>query len=255
MIARAPRLGRRFRIAHLGVVGHVGGRRVDRFGGAVGQLFGRRFGLRAHALAVGRIGRVAVLTLLVLAGILLAVLAFLLVGFARPVLAHVETIEQVVDDIAEAALIVDHPLEPVEILAGAILDQRPPQIDELLRRHRRCLAGEPLAHQHGERILDRRIGAVGDLVKFAAMEAIVEHGGEILLHAAHAAGADRLDAGLFDGLEHGACLLSAGCKLAVHARIVTGEFERNGVGMAAHDRGFALVKPARWLGQARLAAG
>ena len=49
------------------------------------------------------------------------------------------------------------------------------------------------------------------------MEAVVEHGGEIFCDAAHAARADRLDAGLFDGLEHRARLLAAGRELAVHA--------------------------------------
>ena len=51
-------------------------------------------------------------------------------------------------DIAKAALIVEHTFEPIEITAGALLDQRPPQIDKLARGRRRRLAGEPLAHQH-----------------------------------------------------------------------------------------------------------
>ena len=42
----------------------------------------------------------------------------------RAVLAHVERIEQVVDDVAEPALVLDQVLEPVEIAAGALLDQR-----------------------------------------------------------------------------------------------------------------------------------
>ena len=92
------------------------------------------------------------------------------------------------------------------LLAGAFLDQRTPQLDQLARGRRRHLAGEPLAHHHGECVLDRRVGAVGDLVEFAAVEAIIEHGGEILGHAAHAARTDGLDAGLFDRFEHGAGL-------------------------------------------------
>ena len=48
-----------------------------------------------------------------------------------------------------------------------------------LRGRRRRLAGQPLAHHHGDGLLDRRVGAVGDLVELAAMEAVVEHGGEI----------------------------------------------------------------------------
>ena len=158
-------------------------------------------------------------------------------------------------DVAEAALIGQHALEPIEIAAGALLDQRPPQIDQLARGGGRRFAGEPLAHHHGQRVLDRRIGAVGDLVEFAAVETVVEHGGEILGDAAHAARADRLDAGLLDGLEHRARLLAAGRQLAMHRRIVTGEPQRDRIGVAAHDRRLALVEPARRLRQPRLAAG
>ena len=105
------------------------------------------------------------------------------------------------------------------------------------------------------RVLDRRIGAVGDFVEFAAMETVVEHGVEVLRHAAHAARADRLDPGLLDRLEHRARLRSAGNELAVHRRIVTSEPQRDGIGMAAHDGGLALVEPARRLRQPHLAAG
>ena len=35
----------------------------------------------------------------------------------------------------------------------------------------------------------------------------------------------------------------------MHRRIVTGKPQRNRVGMTAHDRGLALVEPARRLGQ------
>jgi len=41
------------------------------------------------------------------------------------------------DGVAEACLVLDQPLETVEIAPGAILDQRAPQIDDLLGRRRR----------------------------------------------------------------------------------------------------------------------
>jgi hypothetical protein len=186
---------------------------------------------------------------------LVALFAFVLVGLATTVLAHVEAIEQVVHDVAEPALVGQHALEPIEIAAGALLDQRPPQIDQLSRGGRRRFAGEPFAHHHGERIFDRRIGTVGDLVEFAAVETVVQHGGEILGDAAHAARADGLDAGLFDGIEHRARLLAAGHELAMHRRVVTGEPQRDRIGVAAHDGRLALVEAARRLRQARLAAG
>ena len=168
-------------------------------------------------------------------------LAFLLIGIAVAILAHVERVEQVVHDVAEPALVGQHALQAVEIAAGALLDDRSPQIDQLARRLRRQFAGQPLAHDHGERLLDRRIGAVGDLVVFAAMETVVQHGGEIGLDAAHAPRADRFDAGLLDGFEHRARLLAAGHELAMHRRIVTGDPQRDRV---RHDRARSRL-PAR----------
>ena len=74
-------------------------------------------------------------------------------------------------------------------------------------------------------------------------------------HAAHAARADRLDAGLLDRVEHRARLLAAGHQLAMHGRVMAGEPQRDRVGVAAHDGGFPLVEPARRLRQPRFAAG
>src|ERR1700685_2703365 len=104
LIARPRRLGRRFGIAHFGVVGHLGGRRIDGLRTAVGQFVGGRFRLRAHAFAVGRIGRFAAVALFVLLVFVIALFAFVLVGFARAVLAHVQAIEEGVDGVTGAAL-------------------------------------------------------------------------------------------------------------------------------------------------------
>ena len=128
-------------------------------------------------------------------------------------------------------------LKLIETAAGAVLDERTPEIDEFLRRRRRRLTGQPLAHHHGDGLFDRRVGAVGHLVELAAMEAVVDHRGEIALHADHAARADRLDAGLLDGVEHRARLLAAGHQPPMHRGIVAGELQRHRVGIAAHDRG------------------
>ena len=75
-----------------------------------------------------------------------------------------------------------------------------------------------------------------------------------LRHARHAARADRLDARLLDRLEHRARLLPARHQLAMHHRIMTGELERDRIGMAAHDRGVRPGELARRLGQPCLAA-
>ncbi len=159
------------------------------------------------------------------------------------------------NDVAEAALLLHQLFQPVEFAPGAVLDMRAPQVDQLARRRRRRLPGEALAHHHGDRILDRRVGAVGDVVELAAMELVVEHRGEVLRHALHAPRTDRLDARLLDRLEHRAALLACRHLAPVHRRIVAGELERDRVRMPAHDRGVLRGKLARRLGQPRLAAG
>jgi len=65
------------------------------------------------------------------------------------------------------------------------------------------------AHHQGDRLLERRIGAIGDLVELAAMEFVIKHSCEVLRNPMHAAGANGFDAGLLDCLEHGARLLAA----------------------------------------------
>ena len=102
---------------------------------AVSGGIGGRLGLLdAHPLHVLGVGGLALLAGLVLAAVLIALLAlFLLVG-GGAVLAHVERFEQIVDGVAELALVLDQPLEPVEAAPGAVLDERTPQIDELLAR-------------------------------------------------------------------------------------------------------------------------
>ena len=210
---------------------------------------------RLHALAVGGFGGLAVAAGLVAATLLVALVALLLVGIAGAILAHIEAIEQVMHDVAEPALIGQHALEPVEIAAGALLDEWAPQVDELARGRRRRLAGEPFAHDHGDGLLDRRIGAVGDLVVFAAMETVIEHGGQILLNPAHAAGSDRFDPRLLDGFEHRARLLTAGCEFSMHRRIMAGEAQGNRVGVAAHDGRLPIIEPARRFRQPHLVGG
>src|SRR5262249_52871387 len=119
IVPRAPRFGCGFRIPHFGVVGHVGSRRVDGFGGAFRQVLGRGLGLfQAHAFAVSGLRRFAIGAGFIAAALLVALVAFLLVGVGIAILAHLERFEQVVDDVAEPALIGEHAFEAIEIAAG-----------------------------------------------------------------------------------------------------------------------------------------
>ena len=97
-----------------------------------------------------------------------------------------------------------------EIAAGAFLDPVAPELDDLAARGRRRIAGQPFAHHQRDGVLERRVGAVGDLVVVAAVIAVLEHGGEVARHAAHAARAERLDPRLLDGVEDGAGVLALG---------------------------------------------
>src|SRR6266849_9430307 len=150
-------LSRSFGVAHLGVVRHLGGECVGGLGRGVGHVLAGGIGFVDPRLRILRIGALAVLARLFLAAILLALLAFLLVGLGAAVLAHIERIEEIMDGVAEACLVLDQPFEPIEIAPGAVLDQRAPQIDDLLSRRRRGLAGQPLPHHHRDRFLDGRI--------------------------------------------------------------------------------------------------
>ena len=86
----------------------------------------------------------------------------------------------------------------------------------------------------------------------AAVKTVVEHGGKIFRHAFHAPGADRFDARLLHRLKHCARLLPARLDAAVHRGIMTGEPQRHGIGMPAHDGCFVLRELAGRFRQPRL---
>ncbi len=156
-------------------------------------------------------------------------------------------------EIAELGLVLGDAAQLIEPGADLVFQHRPPEVDHLFRSRRRRKAGQPLTHQHCQRIRQRRVGAVGDLVVLAAVEMIVEHRGEVLGHARHPARSDCLDTGLLDCLEHAARLRISRHQLAVHLGIVAGELQRDRIGVAAHDRRIPLGHLACGLRQPRLA--
>ena len=111
----------------------------------------------------------------------------------------------------------------VEHRARAALDPWTPEIDHGARLGRRRLAGQLLAHEKPERIGQRRLGTVGDFGEAAPLVALLHARGEIGGNALHALGADRLDAGLLDRLEHRARLAASRRQGLMQGRIVTGD--------------------------------
>src|SRR3954454_12067587 len=92
--ARPPWLVRGLRVAHVGVLGHVGGGRVSRLARAVGQFVGGDFHL-LHAHPVGVLGFLGLALLaLALLVVAFALILALVVGVARALIAHLERVEQ-----------------------------------------------------------------------------------------------------------------------------------------------------------------
>ncbi len=143
------------------------------------------------------------------------------------------------------------PLEPVELRGRLGLDDRAPEFDQARRSARRLEAGQPFAHQHRDRVLQRRLVAIARLGEGAAMVAVVEHRGQIRGHALHAPRADRLDPRLLDRVEQRARRRVERRKATVDRLVVAGQAQRHRIGEAAQDRRLARIGLARRLGQAR----
>lgn len=252
-IVRTGGFARRFVLAEFGIVEGVGGRRLGAFHLAVADLVAGRFGLLGAHLLRGFALRLALGAGLIVLAFLLIVLVLVFVGLGVAIIAKLECVEHVVDHVTELGLVVGEVFELIEPRPKLVFEHRPPQVDQFLGRRGRRETRQPLAHQHSQRIRQRRIRAVGDLVELAAMEMIVEHRREVLGDARHPPRAERFDARLLDRFEHAAGLRITRHQLAMHFRVVTGELQRDRVGVTAHNRGVALAHLARRLGEPRLA--
>ena len=232
---RPRRFARRLVVAQLAVVEGIGRGRLCAFHRTVRHLVGRGLRLIGAHLLRGVGFRRALSARLVVLAVAAFVLVLVLVGFRVAVVAQFKRRQEIMDRVAEFQLILGKAVELVEPRADLVFQKWTPEVDHLARRGRWREPGQPLAHQHGQRIGQRRIGTIGDLVEFAAVEMIVEHRGEVFRNARHPPRAERLDTGLLDRLEHAACLRIAGHQLAVHLRIVAGELQRDRIGVPAHD--------------------
>ena len=98
---------------------------------------------------------------------------------------------------------------------------------------RRLHAGQPLAHDQRERILERRVGTCRDVRIACALEAIVEHGVEIGGDALHAAASRSPRRGPVRRRRRRRAPSRVAAAAAMHLAVVAGEPQRHGVGMAA----------------------
>ena len=121
------------RIGFFGFLGHLAGRTVGLFRGAILHLVaGILADLDLGAVALGFLLGFAFALLLLLLGFVL-VLVLLVLGIQGRLVGHVEGGEQLADVAGEAALVLDVLEQAVEVAARAVLDEVAPEIDDLGR--------------------------------------------------------------------------------------------------------------------------
>ena len=168
---------------------------------------------------------------------------------------HFERGQQFVDGNRKGSLILDLQRKPVKLGTRALLDPRPPEIDNPLRVVRRPEPGETLAHDHRERVFERRLRADRDISIVGAMKPVVEHRVEIARDALHPARPYRLDARLFDGIEHRARGWRLRGQPPMHIHVVAGEPQCHRIGVPAQNSGFPRIELARGFRQPRFGVG
>ena len=99
-----------------------------------------------------------------------------------------------------------------------------------------------------------RILALGDAGEAALAAMLPKRRAQILAHARHGVGADRLEARLLDRVEDVAGEFAARRLAAVDGRVVVAQLERDGVGLAAHLRDLVGRQVVGRQRQLRLAA-
>src|SRR5262245_58243930 len=109
------------------------------------------------------------------------------------ILAEVERLQKVAGEPPEALLVLGQRFHPLQDLARPPLDDRPPQLDDCPRGLRRRARRQVLADEECERLLERSLGPIRDMGKPAVGEMLRAICVEIVRHAGHAIGTERLD--------------------------------------------------------------
>src|SRR5260221_5219526 len=197
----------------------------------------RRLGAGRGALAALGLP-LAVLRLVALALGFVAVLAILAV-------AEVEILDQPPRHPPVGFLVAGVASKIGDVLADAGLEIGPPRIADLARGGGRRLAGDLLARQQADRLRERHVAALRHPLVALPAIALVEHRREVVGDADHAAGAERLDARLLDGVVDGARGFAGRHAAVMDGLVVIAQAEGDG------GRGPAILGP---LGAPDLAA-
>jgi len=158
---RPRRLARRLVVAEFAVVESIRRGSLRAFHRALRHLVGGSLGLiGAHFLRGIGVGRTLRAGLVVLA-VAAVVLVLVLIGLGVAVVASSSALSRSCTASPNPRLVLGEAVEPVEPRADLVFQDRPPEVDHLAGGGRRREPGQPLAHQHRQRVRQRRVGAVG----------------------------------------------------------------------------------------------
>ena len=149
---------------------------------------------------------------------------------------HIEGGEKAVNLLREGFLILDAGNEVIEIATGFFLDPATPHVDQLRRARWRRGAGQTFPHDHCDGVLKRGFLATDYFGGVGLLEAIVEHGGDVVRHAFHTQRANSIASGLLNRLEYRSRVGTGGRAPCVKLGIMAGDFQRHRVAQPARDR-------------------
>ncbi len=214
------------------------------FGGILHSLFGVTFG-PIHFFAFGpfRLTLVFLLILVLIARLVIFFLIlFRLIRILAQLVSHIERSDQLARHAGECRLVVQRVHQMVKLGTRLFLNPGTPKVNELASMRGRGIAGETLTHHQGQRLLDRRVLAVGQPGKGLFLIAILEHGAEVVRHPRHQACADRLYTRLLDRFKDRPRIAPFRLVFGMYARVVIGEPQGKGIGNPASNRHFVLRK-------------
>ena len=246
---RTPRRGRLVVVdrllVHLLLLGVA---RVDHLLGFREIAFGRLvFALLVFAVGAFLVGVFRLIRRAVLGAVVAFVFLFALLRLLGQI-DKIENLEQVANLAAELLLIFRQTFEAIEQRAAARFDQRPPDVDEALRRRGRRKTGQAFANEQGERIFERRFGTIEHRPETPVTVLVFETGREIRRHAGHAHCAEPFDTSAFGRFEHGAGRSGRRRDAPVNLGVVATDLQREAIGPTACQCDVLSGRRARRLG-------
>jgi hypothetical protein len=194
-------------------------------------LLDPHLGLAGAAAFILLVLAVALVALVLVAAVALVAGVRIGVGFGLA-LDQLEVAKQLGRERGEGRLVVEHQPERVEIGAGLVLDPVGDEVDAAARGLGRRLAGEPLADLEAERGPERNLRAIAGPGYRVRAHPHLDRRRKVGPDPGHRPGAQRLDPGLLDRVEHRPGDLVRRSAAGVHSRIVVPKLERGGVGIA-----------------------